>query len=97
MKPMLPEFGRCGELFQTPSGTAFADIPVNEHRETWPIRSKRFRSWLRRCHYEAPSVGCRLRNRRLAAGTLCASMAANRTAAIESIIEADPLAAACAR
>jgi hypothetical protein len=66
MKPMLPEFGRCGELFQTPSGTAFADIPVNEHRETWPIRSKRFRSWLRRCHYEAPSVGCRLRNRRLA-------------------------------
>jgi hypothetical protein len=53
MKPMLPEFGRCGELFQTPSGTAFADIPVNEHRETWPLRSKRFRSWLRRCHYEA--------------------------------------------
>ena len=63
---MLPEFGRCGELFQTPSGTAFADIPVNEHGETRPIRSKRFRSWLRRCHYEAPSVGCRLRNRRLA-------------------------------
>jgi hypothetical protein len=28
MKPMLPEFGQCGELFHTPSGTAFADIPL---------------------------------------------------------------------
>jgi hypothetical protein len=53
MKPLLPEFGQCGELFHTPSGTAFADIPVKEHQETWPLRSKRFRSWLRRCHYEA--------------------------------------------
>jgi hypothetical protein len=25
---MLPEFGRCGELFHTPSGTAYADIPL---------------------------------------------------------------------
>src|SRR6185369_5743038 len=23
------------------------------HRETWPIRSKRFRTWLRRCYYQA--------------------------------------------
>ena len=38
--------------FTRTAGTAYADIPVNEHRETWPIRSKRFRSWLRRCHYE---------------------------------------------
>src|ERR1700730_10911221 len=53
MKPMLPEFGQCGELFHTPSGTAFADIPVKDHQETWPIRSKRFRSWLRRGYYEA--------------------------------------------
>ena len=29
------------------------DIPVKGHQETWPIRSKRIRSWLRRCHYEA--------------------------------------------
>jgi hypothetical protein len=40
-------------LFHTAAGTAFADIPVNGHRETWPVRSKRFRSWLRRCHYQA--------------------------------------------
>ena len=49
---MLAEFGQCGELFHTPAGTAYADIPVNDRRETWPIRSKRFRTWLRRCHYE---------------------------------------------
>jgi hypothetical protein len=50
---MLSEFGQCGELFHTPAGTAYADIPVKRHRETWPIRSKRFRTWLRRCHYES--------------------------------------------
>jgi NAD dependent epimerase/dehydratase family len=44
-RPMPPEFGRCGELFHTPSGTAFADIPVNDPRETGPYASKRFRSW----------------------------------------------------
>ena len=50
---MRTELGQCGELFHTPAGTAFADIPVKDHRETWPIRSKRLRTWLRRCHYEA--------------------------------------------
>jgi hypothetical protein len=50
---MLTAFGLWGELFHTAVGTAFADIPLKGHRETWPLRSKRFRSWLRRCHYEA--------------------------------------------
>jgi hypothetical protein len=50
---MLAELAQCGDLFHTPAGTAFADIPVKDHRETWPIRSKRFRTWLRRCHYES--------------------------------------------
>jgi hypothetical protein len=50
---MLTAIGLCGELFHSPTGTAFADIMVNGHRETCPIRSTRFRSWLRRCHYEA--------------------------------------------
>src|SRR5262245_59860844 len=49
---MLTEIGACGELFHTATGTAFADLLVDGHRETWPIRSKRFRSWLRRRHYE---------------------------------------------
>jgi hypothetical protein len=50
---MLIHIGLCEELFHTAAGTAFADILVNGHRETWPIRSKRFRGWLRRRHYQA--------------------------------------------
>src|SRR5262245_48011741 len=40
------------EFFHTAAGTAFVDLLINSHRETWPIRSKRFRTWLRRRHYE---------------------------------------------
>jgi hypothetical protein len=47
----------AGELFHTATGTAFADILVDGHRETWPIRSKRFRGWLRRRYYETTG-GC---------------------------------------
>jgi hypothetical protein len=50
---MLTQIKACSDLFHTASGTAFADIMVDGHRETWPIRSKRFRAWLRRCYYEA--------------------------------------------
>src|SRR5207244_9954361 len=49
---MLTQIAACGELFHTATGTAFADIMVDGHRETWPIRSKRFRGWLRRRYYE---------------------------------------------
>ena len=40
---------RCAsgaELFHTPAGDAYATIPVNDHRETHPIKAKGFRSWL---------------------------------------------------
>jgi hypothetical protein len=43
----------AGSAFHTAEGTAFVDLLINSHRETWPIRSKRFRTWLRRRHYEA--------------------------------------------
>jgi hypothetical protein len=36
------------ELFHTPDGTAFASIPIDNHLETWPVRSKGFRRWLAR-------------------------------------------------
>jgi hypothetical protein len=49
---MLAKTGVTGELFHTAEGTAYADITKEEgQRETWPIRSKRFRLWLRRLHY----------------------------------------------
>src|SRR5262249_15148223 len=50
---MLTQIEACAELFHTATGTAFADLLVDGHRETWPIRSKRFRGWLRRRYYEA--------------------------------------------
>jgi hypothetical protein len=50
---MLIDITLCENLFHTAPGTAFADIIIAGHRETWPIRSKRFRSFLRRCDYHA--------------------------------------------
>jgi hypothetical protein len=47
---MLIDIVRPQDLFHTATGTAFADIAVGGHR---PIRSKRFRGWLRRCYYQA--------------------------------------------
>jgi hypothetical protein len=41
------------EFFHTADGTGFVDLLIGGSRHTWPIRSKRFRTWLRRHHYEA--------------------------------------------
>jgi hypothetical protein len=50
---MLEEMILCEEVFHSPSGVAFADVITDGHRESWPIRSKRFRTWVRRCYYQA--------------------------------------------
>jgi hypothetical protein len=50
---MLTTLGPGDELFHTAIGTAYADLQIDGHRETWPIHSKRFRSWLRRRYYQA--------------------------------------------
>src|SRR5258708_38301289 len=50
---MLAQIAACEQVFHTATGTAFADFLVDGHRETWPIRSKRFRGWLRRRYYDA--------------------------------------------
>ena len=50
---MLIDIARSEDLFHTAIGTAFADIMIDGHRETWPIRSKRFRAFLRRSYYQA--------------------------------------------
>jgi hypothetical protein len=39
-------------LFHTATGVAYTDLEIEDHRETWPVRSKQFRAWLRRRHYE---------------------------------------------
>src|SRR5438445_13770647 len=50
---MIEELTVCEEVFHTASGVAYADLITDGHLETWPIRSKRFRTWLRRCYYQA--------------------------------------------
>lgn len=40
------------ELFHAPDGTGYADLDINGHRETWPIRAKGFRRWLARRFFE---------------------------------------------
>ena len=50
---LLIELAQPAELFHAPDGTGFADLDINEHRETWPIRGKGFRRWLARRFFEA--------------------------------------------
>ena len=38
----LLELAEEVELFHPPDGTAYADVRVAGHRETWPVRSKGF-------------------------------------------------------
>jgi hypothetical protein len=49
----LINLARSAELFHTPDRTAFADLMIAGHRETWPIRSKGFRLWLAAQFFEA--------------------------------------------
>jgi hypothetical protein len=39
------------ELFATPEGVPFGTVPVGDHREHWPLRSRAFRRWLARRFY----------------------------------------------
>ena len=50
---ILIELAQSAELFHAPDGTGFADLDINGHRETWPIRAKGFRRWLARRFFEA--------------------------------------------
>ena len=49
---ILIDIAQAAELFHTPDRTGFADLDIDGHRETWPIRSKGFRHWLARRYFE---------------------------------------------
>jgi hypothetical protein len=49
---ILVDLAQTAELFHAPDGTGFADVDINGHRETWPIRAKGFRRWLAHRFYE---------------------------------------------
>jgi hypothetical protein len=47
----LVEFGSDAELFHTPEKEPFGTILVNEHAETWSLKSQAFRLWLQQMFY----------------------------------------------
>ena len=49
---VLLEIAQGADLFHTEDSIGYADIDINGHRETWPIRSKGFRRWLARRFFE---------------------------------------------
>ena len=55
----LVKLAETAELWHTPDGDAYATVPVSDHREVWPVRSKQFKRWLSRRFYvsgeKAPS------------------------------------------
>jgi hypothetical protein len=49
---ILIDLAQTAELFHTPDSIGYADLDINGHRETWPIRAKGFRRWLARRFFE---------------------------------------------
>jgi hypothetical protein len=52
---ILIELADEADLFHAPDDTAYTDVGVNGHRETWSIRSKGFKRWLLRAYYRETS------------------------------------------
>ena len=50
---ILIDLAGAADLFHSADGTAFADLDINGHRETWTVRTKGFRRWLARQFFEA--------------------------------------------
>lgn len=49
---ILIDLAQSVALFHTSDGSGYADLDINGHRETWPIRAKGFRRWLARRFFE---------------------------------------------
>jgi hypothetical protein len=43
---VLLNVATAARLFHASDGTGFADLLIDGHRETWPLRSNRFQAWL---------------------------------------------------
>ncbi len=49
---VLLNIATAARHFHASDGTGLADLIIDGHRETWPLRSKRFQTWLRQQYYE---------------------------------------------
>ena len=54
---VLIEIGDRFALFHDQNNEAYADLEINGHRETWPLRSKQFREWLSSQYYQLSKAG----------------------------------------
>jgi hypothetical protein len=54
---ILLTIASVAELFHTPDEDGYGIIPINDHRETWPIRSKGFRRWLSHEFFKSQKKG----------------------------------------
>lgn len=50
---ILTDLADDAELFHSADGTAFGDIRIDGHRETWPVRAKGFKRWLTQQFFDA--------------------------------------------
>ena len=53
---ILVSLAADADLFHAADGTSYADLEINGHRESWPIRSKGFKRWLARQFFEATAA-----------------------------------------
>ncbi len=49
----LVRYGSEAELFHDPEGEPYATVKVNGHYETWPLKSRGYKNWLRHSYYVA--------------------------------------------
>lgn len=50
---VLVALAEGAELFHTSEGDTYTTIPINNHHETWALRSRGFKDWLSKHYYEA--------------------------------------------
>lgn len=50
---LLVQYGSEAELFHDPEGEPYATVEVEGHHETWPLKSRGFKNWLRHRYYTA--------------------------------------------
>jgi len=55
----LISIASAADLFRSEDDKPYATLPVNGHKETWPVGSKRFRQWLARTFYSSEKIAPR--------------------------------------
>jgi hypothetical protein len=68
----LASIAETAELFHSPDGAAFASAAVENHVETWPVKSRAFRQYLAREFYQAEKTAPRAQSIQDALGVITA-------------------------